>query len=55
MDELRKKREYLRVNTPACPNCSEDFQIQLVEWVDKGIAEWKCRTCKHKWETEYVE
>ena len=43
--------KFLRQNVPPCPKCSEKHQIQLREWINE-IAEWKCRTCKYKFNFE---
>lgn len=45
------RRDWLGVNHPACPKCGEAHQIQMVEWL-KETPDWKCRTCKHKFQHE---
>jgi len=52
MMELVNRRINLCKNSPSCPKCKENFQIQLVNWINPGPAKWKCRTCKHKFEYE---
>ena len=35
-----------------CPNCGSE-QVQLVQYLNFSIPyQWKCRHCKHKFETE---
>ena len=47
--ELADKREQFCKDAKPCPKC-ETVQIQIIGWADK--AKWRCRRCKHKWESE---
>jgi ribosomal protein L37AE/L43A len=47
IEELRVKRELLKLVRVVCPKCGEDFQLQLKEWLERVV--WKCRTCRHEW------
>lgn len=35
---------------PVCPKCGENFQVQLIQYLTEPF-NWKCRTCKTKFET----
>jgi tRNA(Ile2) C34 agmatinyltransferase TiaS len=48
---LTERRLWLCKNVPVCPACGEKMQIQLVDW-SVTPADWKCRTCKYKWQFE---
>jgi transposase-like protein len=50
--ETMLRREWLCRNAPSCPACGESKQIQLVEWICRPPADWRCRTCKHKFSYE---
>lgn len=44
-ETLAKRREMLCKKSPLCPDCDTD-QVQLIEWIEGKVAEWKCRHCK---------
>lgn len=58
MDELGlplvDRREYLckQYKRNPCPKCGT-LQVQITVWYPNE--EWKCRECKHKWETNFIE
>jgi hypothetical protein len=39
---LAERREKLCKAPPLCPDCKTD-QVQLTEWIEGEVAEWKCR------------
>ena len=45
---LADKRENACKNAKPCPKCGTN-QVQIIGWFDK--AQWRCRHCKHVWET----
>lgn len=51
MNHFVNRRFFLCANTPDCPNCGEDTQIQLFNHVNEP-ALWRCRHCKHVYEFE---
>ncbi len=46
----QSRLNYLKKHGPTCV-CGESRQIQLREFIQPP-AEWKCRTCKKKWNFE---
>ena len=42
------RRMFLSRHGPTCPVCGESSQIQLTEYIENPVAQWKCRICKHK-------
>lgn len=39
------RRIMLSNNAPACPQCGEKHQMQLVDWLGDP-AQWRCRRCR---------
>lgn len=53
LSDFRKRAAQTR--TP-CPKC-ETQQVELVGAMHRGpagVANWRCRHCKHDWETSFV-
>ena len=48
---LANRREMLCKKPPLCPDCQTD-QVQLTEWIEGEVAEWKCRHCKVRFKFE---
>lgn len=46
---LSNERELLLKNKHSCPKCYT-YQVQII---DVGNQEWKCRHCKHVFNTDY--
>ena len=50
---LADRREMLCKKPPICPDCKTD-QVQLTEWIEGEVAEWKCRHCRTRFKFERV-
>ena len=50
---LADRREMLCKEPPTCPDCKTD-QVQLTEWIEGEVAEWKCRHCGVRFKFERV-
>ena len=48
---LADRREKLCKKPPTCPDCKTD-QVQLTEWIEGEVAEWKCRHCRTRFKFE---
>jgi hypothetical protein len=48
--QLVRRREQFRYLNMRCPKCSTR-QVQLVDWRVQP-AQWRCRTCKHRFDYE---
>lgn len=48
-ERVAEDRDKLCKNNPACPECGTR-QVQIIE---VSIQEWKCRHCKHVFNTAY--
>jgi transposase-like protein len=48
---LADRRVALCKQSPSCPSCGEQEQVQLVEWT-AAPAEWRCRSCRYNWAFE---
>ena len=44
---LMDRADFVFRNAPPCPRCGETMQIQVITYLEPP-AEWRCRTCKHK-------
>lgn len=40
------RRNWLGKHIPPCPQCGEEWQIQLIAYIATYPAKWKCRICK---------
>ena len=45
------RREFLCRHPPLCPKCNTP-QVQLIDYMEKEPAAWKCRCCKYKFDFE---
>ena len=50
---LAERREMLCKKPPTCPDCKTE-QVQLTEWIEGEVAEWKCRHCRTRFKFERV-